>query len=66
MDSKTRAEIQSIRAQNGLRTRNELRKEDNMPRKDGADDLTVQVNLTPAQSLGEMEKVGGDNGDGLQ
>jgi HK97 family phage portal protein len=66
MDSITRAQIQSIHAQNGLRTRNELRRDDNMPRKDGADDLTVQVNLTPAQSLGEMEKVGGGNGDGLQ
>jgi len=66
MDAKTRAEVQASQAQNGTRTRNELRKEDNMPPKEGADDLTVQVNLTPAQSLGEMEKVGGGNGDGLQ
>lgn len=66
MDAKTRAEIQSIHVQNGLRTRNEERKSDNMPPKDGANELTVQLNLTPAQSLGEMEKVGANNADGLQ
>jgi len=38
-------------AQNGLMTRNEIRKKENLPSMVGGDDLTVQVNLTPVQDL---------------
>jgi HK97 family phage portal protein len=54
MDSQTRAAIQSTQVQNGLKTRNEIRKTNNDPVVEGGDDLTVQVNLTP---IDELEKV---------
>jgi len=54
MDSQTRAAIQSTQVQNGLKTRNEVRRDNNDPTVEGADDLTVQVNLTP---IDELEKV---------
>ncbi len=54
MDSQTRAAIQSTQVQNGLKTRNEIRRSNNDPIVEGGDDLTVQVNLTP---LEELEKV---------
>lgn len=53
MDSKTRAEVQSIWVQNGIKTRNEIRKSNNDMAKDGGDELTVQVNLTNAGNLSE-------------
>lgn len=53
-DSKARAEFYSSMAQNGLMTRNEIRKKENLPMVDGADSLTVQVNLTPLEGLGEL------------
>jgi len=40
-------------AENGLRTRNELRALDNVAPMDGGDDLTVQSNLLPIQLLGK-------------
>lgn len=52
MDSQARAQLQSTWVQNGLKTRNEIRKINNDPRVNGADDLTVQVNLTPVDELG--------------
>lgn len=55
MDSTTKASLQSTWVQNGLKTRNEIRKINNDPAIDGGDDLTVQVNLTPVDQL---EKVG--------
>lgn len=56
MDSEAKASLQSSWVQNGLKTRNEIRKINNDPPKEGGDDLTVQVNLTP---VGELDKVGG-------
>lgn len=50
-DSAARATFYSQMAQNGLMTRNEIRKKENLPAKDGGDDLTVQVNLTPVGDL---------------
>jgi len=55
MDSTTRATLQSTWVQNGLKTRNEIRKLNNDPPVEGGDDLTVQVNLTPVD---ELSKVG--------
>ncbi len=51
MDSAAKAGIQSTWVQNGLKTRNEIREINNDPPKDGGDDLTVQVNLTPVEML---------------
>lgn len=55
-DSAGRAALMSTLAQNGLRTRNELRKLDNMPSMPGGDDLTVQSNLVPIGNLGEQQQ----------
>lgn len=50
---KDRLETGSTAVQNGLITRNEWRQLENLPPIEGADVLTVQVNLTPIQSLGQ-------------
>lgn len=54
-DSAARASLMSTLAQNGLRTRNELRKIDNWPAVPGGDDLTVQSNLVPLDRLRETQ-----------
>lgn len=56
-DSKARAEFYSKMAQNGLMTRNEIRMKENLPPKEGGDELTVQVNLTPLEDLPEATGV---------
>jgi HK97 family phage portal protein len=53
-DAKTRAEVNSINSQNGIMSRNEARKTINLPRVEGADELTAQVNLVPLDKLGEQ------------
>jgi len=55
MDSQARAQLQSTWVQNGLKTRNEIRKINNDPKVEGADDLTAQVNLAPIDKLGEVQ-----------
>lgn len=55
MDSVAKAQLQSTWVQNGLKTRNEIRAINNDLPKDGGDDLTVQMNLTPVT---ELQKVG--------
>lgn len=53
-DSKTRSEINASDANNGLATRDEIRKRENRPPMGGnAGVLTVQVALTPLDKLGE-------------
>jgi HK97 family phage portal protein len=52
-DSSARASYYSTMVQNGIMTRNEVRKLENMPSVDGGDDLTVQSNLAPLERLGE-------------
>jgi HK97 family phage portal protein len=52
-DSAGRAALMKTMAENGLRTRNELRALDNVAPMDGGDDLTVQSNLLPIQLLGK-------------
>lgn len=54
-DSAARAQLMAQLAQNGLRTRNELRSIDNYNRIEGADDLTAQSNLVPLDKLGETQ-----------
>lgn len=48
-----RAELYSKNVQNGIMSRNECRQLENLPPVAGADDLTVQLNLTPLQMLGQ-------------
>lgn len=53
MSDQTRISMQTSYAQNGLRTRNELRREDGYKWVDGADELTAQNNLYPLDKLGQ-------------
>ena len=53
MSDQTRVSMQTSYVQNGLRTRNELRREDGFGRIDGADELTAQNNLYPLDKLGQ-------------
>jgi HK97 family phage portal protein len=55
-DSAGRAQLMSTLAQNGLATRNELRKLDNRPAMPGGDGLTVQSNLVPLDKLGAQQQ----------
>jgi len=48
---KDRMEIYAKAVQNGIYTRNECRQYENMPPKDGGDELTAQVNLRPVDML---------------
>ena len=52
-DSKGRADFYSSAAQNGWMTRNEIRAKENLSSVEGGDELTVQVNLTTLEKLGE-------------
>lgn len=52
-DSKTRAEYQAIQVNNGIKTRDDVRREENLPAKGGnADVLTVQAAMTTLDSIG--------------
>jgi hypothetical protein len=51
-DSAGRAALYSVQAQNGLKTRNEMRRRENDPPLPGGDVLTVQSNLIPLAELG--------------
>ncbi len=56
MDSKAKAEFLSSVIQNGLMSRNEARTEHlNLPIREGADELTAQVNMAPLNKLGQVE-----------
>ncbi len=50
-DAKTRAQFYSTMAQNGIMSRNEIRRKENLPRVEGADGLTVQTNLAGIEDL---------------
>lgn len=52
MDSTAKANFLSQMTQNAIMTRNEARARLNLPRKDGADDLTAQTALAPLETLG--------------
>lgn len=58
-DSAGRAAIMSVQAQNGLKTRNELRAKENDPPMPGGNVLTVQSNLLPLDQLGKSDSGGG-------
>lgn len=57
-DSAARASFYSQLAQNGILTRNEIRKKENLPPHEGGDELTVQVNLTPVNDLPKVASDG--------
>lgn len=50
-DHTGRASYYTSMVQNGIMTRNEVRRLENLPEIDGADELTVQSNLTPLEDL---------------
>ncbi len=52
-DSQGRANYYSTMLQNGVLTRNEVRDLEDKPAYSGADQLTVQLNLTPIELLGK-------------
>ena len=52
-DSAARANFYAQMAQNGLMSRNEIRRKENLPAVVGGDALTAQVNLAPLDKLGE-------------
>lgn len=54
-DSQSRAGFYASMLQNGVMTRNEVRALENLPAVDGADDLTIQLNLTPVDKVGKDE-----------
>lgn len=56
-DSVGRSTLYKTLAENGLRTRNELRALDNMSPMPGGDSLTVQANLLPIDMLGKVAKI---------
>lgn len=53
-DQSSRAAFYSQMAQNGVMSRNEIRKLENLPPVEGGDDLTAQSNLVPLGSLGKV------------
>lgn len=59
-DSAGRATYLSTMTQNGLMTRNEGRRLENLPLVEGGDKLTVQSNLVPLDQLGQQ---GGNDGE---
>lgn len=59
-----RAQYYSTMSQNGVMSRNEIRKLENLPPVDGGDELTAQSNLVPLKKLGEVKNGSSpDNGE---
>jgi len=57
-DSAARAAFYAAMVQNGIFTRNEVRRLENLPPLPGGDALTIQSNMIPADRLGEMTSTG--------
>lgn len=55
-DSQGRASFYSTLVQNGIMTRNDVRALEDLPAHAGADQLTVQLNLTPIELLGRNDE----------
>jgi HK97 family phage portal protein len=56
MSDQTRIQMQTSYVQNGLRTRNEIRRDDGLKKLEGADELTAQNNLFPLSQLGQADE----------
>ncbi|MCL6557188.1 MAG: phage portal protein [Firmicutes bacterium] len=59
---KDRMEIYAKATQNGIYDRNECRQLENLPPRDGANELTAQSNLIPLSAMGKQIASGGDGG----
>lgn len=59
-DSAARAAFYSQMVQNGIMTRNEVRRLENLPPIVGGDDLTVQSNMIPVSKLGDVASGSGE------
>ena len=59
-DSAARASFYSQMVQNGIMTRNEVRRLENLAPLPGGDDLTIQSNMIPATKLGELTSASGE------
>ncbi|EPR14139.1 histone H1 [Sphingobium indicum IP26] len=59
-DSAGRASFYAAMVQNGIMTRNEVRRLENLPPIEGGDDLTIQSNMIPAGRLGELTSTGSE------
>ncbi len=59
-DSAARASFYAQMVQNGIMTRNEVRRLENLPPLPGGDDLTIQSNMIPAGKLGEITSTGSE------
>lgn len=59
-DSAARAAFYAQMVQNGIMTRNEVRRLENLPPLPGGDDLTIQSNMIPAGKLGEITSTGSE------
>lgn len=59
-DSAARATFYSQMVQNGIMTRNEVRRLENLPPIAGGDDLTVQSNMIPVSKLGDVASGSGE------
>jgi HK97 family phage portal protein len=57
---KDRAELHAKYVQNGIMDRNEVRQLENMPPREGGDQLTAQSNLVPLDMLGKVVASGGN------
>lgn len=60
-DSETQARVWATYVQNGIRTRAEIRKLQDLPPIGGADQLTAQTNLAPLATLGQNPDGGANN-----
>jgi len=60
-DSAGRSSFYSSMVQNGILSRNEVRKKENLPSVEGADELTVQVNMTNLEDLPQVNDQGQTN-----
>lgn len=65
-DSAARAALYASLAQNGIKTRNELREKENLSALPGGDVLTVQSNLVPLDQLGKAGSDGTKLRDALR
>lgn len=65
-DSAARAQLYSTLSQNGINTRDELRKREGLGPMPGGDILTVQSNLVPLEQLGKVAADGGGVGGPAQ
>lgn len=59
-DSAARASFYSQMVQNGIMTRNEVRRLENLVPLPGGDDLTIQSNMIPATKLGDLTSASGE------